>query len=246
MILLVAPLLLTFSGAAPSAAPAAPPAAALPVLALDLEAVNVAPDTARAVNRLVVAALGELTGLHVTSQEDMRTLANLDASRQALDCNAQSCLAEVAGALGASAVVFGSVTGLGSTTSITLSLFDSKTGLIKRRALETKNLDEVPAALRPALRELFVEAGLMTVEVPPPPPSPWVYAGIGTAAVGALALVGGVVTTTVCELQLQSATMPGAEKEPLQQAGQVGLVVAVVGALAGAAGTVMLMLPEGT
>lgn len=240
MILLVAPLLLALSADAPV------PTAPLPVLALDLEAVNVAPDTARAVNRLVVAALGELPGLHVTSQEDMRTLANLDAAKQAIDCSAQSCLAEVAGALGARAVVFGSVTGLGSTTSITLSLFDSQTGLIQRRAIETRQLDEVPAALRPALRALFVEAGLMKVELPPPPPSPWVYAGIGTAAVGALALVGGAVTTTVCELQLRSPTMAGAEKEPLQQAGQVGLVVAAVGALAGAAGTAMLILPEGT
>lgn len=240
MILLVAPLLLALSADAPV------PTAPLPVLALDLEAVNVAPDTARAVNRLVVAALGELPGLHVTSQEDMRTLANLDAAKQAIDCSAQSCLAEVAGALGARAVVFGSVTGLGSTTSITLSLFDSQTGLIQRRAIETRQLDEVPAALRPALRALFVEAGLIKVELPPPAPSLWVYAGIGTAAVGALALVGGAVTTTVCELQLRSPTMAGAEKEPLQQAGQVGLVVAAVGALAGAAGTAMLILPEGT
>lgn len=237
MTLLAAPLLLALA-----AAPA--PTAAVPVLALDLEAVNVPPDTARAVNRLVVAALGELKGLHVTSQDDLRTLANLDAAKQAMDCSAESCLAEMAGALGARAVVFGSVTGLGATTSITLSLFDSSKGAIQRRAIEARSLDEVPPALRPALRALFEDAGLIAPEVAPQGPSVLFLSGVGAAAIGGLALLGGATTTVVAEAQLQDATKPGPEKEPLQQVGQVGLVVAAAGAVVAAVGVALLLVPE--
>lgn len=230
--------------AAVPAPPAAQPAELL-VLVLDLEAVNVDADTARAIDRLLVAALGDLEGLQVTSQEDLRKLANLDAAKQAMDCAAQSCLAEMAGALGARAVVFGSVTGLGSTTSIALSLFDSKNGVIQRRTIEAKKLDDIPAELRPTLRAIFVDAGMLAPPAEAGGLSPMVLAGAGTASVGALALLGGLVTTTVCELQLQDASMPGPAKEPLQQIGRVGLVVAGVGTVVGAIGAVLLLLPEG-
>ncbi len=232
--------------AAASASQAAPTpvgAQRVAVLALDLEAVNVEAETTRAVSRLVAAALGELEGLHVTSQDDLRTLANLDAAKQAMDCDATSCLAELAGALGARAVVFGSVTGLGSTTTLALSLFDSKSGLIERRTVETKSVDELPGALRPALRELFIDAGLLA----PPAATSWsplIVAGAGTATLGALALVGGGVTSGVCEALLQDAAKPGVEKEPLQAAGRAGLIVAGAGAALGVVGAILLLLPE--
>ncbi|MCC7070346.1 MAG: hypothetical protein IT383_03430 [Deltaproteobacteria bacterium] len=218
---------------------------AVSVLALDLEAVNVEADTARAVTRLVAAALGELEGLRVTSQEDMRTLANLDAAKQSMDCDAKSCLAELAGALGARAVVFGSVTGLGSTTTLALSLFDSKSGLIARRTIEAKALDDIQPALRPALRELLLDAGLIAPPIAPVPLSPLVLAGGGAAALGGLALLGGGVTTGVCEILLNDAAKPGVEKEPLQLAGRAGLLVAGAGAVIGAVGVLLLLLPEG-
>lgn len=215
------------------------------VLVLDLESVNTDLDTTRAISRLVVASLGEIPGLQVTSQEDLRTLANLDAAKQALDCAAASCLADMAGALGARAVLFGSVTGLGGTTSIALSLYDSQSGRMQRRTVDARDLGAVPAALRPALRELLVDAGLLTVAQQPPGISPVVVGGVGAAGLGAALLVGGAVTTTVCELQLQDARKPGSEKEPLQQMGQAGLIAAGVGALVGAAGALLLLLPEG-
>ena len=249
MSLLLAPLLACLLGAAPSAPTAAAPHAAasapLLILALDLESVNSDPETTKAVGRLVVAALGELPEVQVTSQDDMRTLANLDAARQAMDCAATSCLADLAGALGARAVLFGSVTGLGGTTSIALSLYDSKTARISRRNVDAHELGAVPEALRPAVRALLTDAGLIREVEAPPGPSALFLGGVGAAAVGGTLLVGGAITTGVCELQLQQATMPGAEKEPLQQAGQLGLVTAAVGAVVGGVGAVLLFLPEG-
>lgn len=215
------------------------------MLALDLESVNSDPETTKAVSRLVVSALGEIPDVQATSQDDLRTLANLDAARQAMDCSATSCLAELAGALGARAVLFGSVTGLGGTTSIALSLYDSKSARISRRTVDAGDLGSVPTALRPAVRELLVDAGLLAIAAEPPGPSPLFLGGVGAAATGGALLVGGAVTTAVCELQLQDAKMPGAEKEPLQQVGLVGLGVAAAGALLGSVGIVLLMLPEG-
>lgn len=244
MLAVAAPLAIAMVTAAP--APVAPTMARLLVLALDLEAVNVEPDTARAIDRLLVASLGDLPGLQVTSQADLRKLADLDAAKQAVDCAAASCLAEMAGALGARAVVFGSVTGLGSTTSIAISLYDSKNGVIQRSTIEAKSLDDIPAALRPTLRDLFVDAGLIAPPAEAAAPSAARLAGAGSATAGALALVGGAVTTTICELQLQNAAMPGPEKEPLQQIGRAALVVAGIGAVVGAVGAVMLLLPEAT
>lgn len=246
---MVAPLtllaLLSAASAASSATPESVRVPRVPVLALDLDAVNVDAETTRAVSRLVAAALGEIEGVQVTSQDDLRTLANLDAAKQAMDCDAKSCLADIAGALGARAVVFGSVTGLGSTTTLALSLFDSTSGLIERRTVKAKTLDDIPAALRPALRELLVDAGLVAPPIASSSLSPLVMAGAGAATLGGLALVGGGVTTGVCELQLQDPAKPGVEKEPLQVAGRAGLIVAGVGAVVGVVGAVLLLVPEG-
>ncbi len=215
------------------------------VLALDLEGVNIEPETAKAIDRFVFAALSEVEGIEATSQQDIRTLSTLEAERQAVDCSASSCLAELAGAMGARAIVFGNVTRLGSTTSITLSLFDSQTGKMQRQNIEAHDLGEVAGALRPAVRALVVSAGLGSEAAHRgDPPSPFFVTGLVGVGVGGAVLLGGVGTTVFSEVMLDNADQPGREKESWQLYGRLGLGAAAVGAVVVGIGAVMLLLPE--
>lgn len=209
------------------------------VLALDVESVNVSPDTARVVTQLVVAALSEVEGLEHTTQGDLRRLANLEAAKQATDCSAASCLSEIADAMGARGVLFGSVTEVGASLSITVSLFDSRDAAMTRRIVDVRDLEEARVALRPAVRELVIEAGLVA---PPAPPSATFIGGASLAVGGGVLLVGGGATATVCELLLRDASKPGADKELLQGLGFLGIGVAAGGLVVGAVGGVLLAL----
>ncbi|MCC7073781.1 MAG: hypothetical protein IT383_20900 [Deltaproteobacteria bacterium] len=207
------------------------------MLALDVESVNVSPDTARVVTQLVVAALSEVEGLEHTTQGDLRRLANLEAAKQAMDCSDASCLSEIADAMGARGVMFGSVTEVGASLSITLSLFDSRGAAMTRRTVDVRDLEEARVALRPAVREIVIEAGLVA---PPAPPSASFTAGATLAAGGGVLLVGGGATAAVCELLLRDAGRPGPEKELLQGLGLLGVGVSAGGLVVGAVGGVLL------
>jgi hypothetical protein len=76
-----------------------------------------------------------------------------------MGCDEASCLAELAGAMGARLVVFGDANKLGTVTILTLSLFDSsKTQSVGRVSVQAATIEELPAKLPPAVRDLVREA----------------------------------------------------------------------------------------
>jgi hypothetical protein len=84
------------------------------------------PSDARTLSNVVTVSLDELGVFDVLSSADVRRVVTLEAEKQAMGCgDDSSCLAEVAGAMGASLVVYGELGTLGSVNVLTLSAFDA-------------------------------------------------------------------------------------------------------------------------
>ncbi len=168
------------------------------LLVLDLRVDDVAESTARTVQDLLTAEIAKLQRYDVISGADLARLVELETQRQLTDCDADdSCLAEIAGALGAERVVFGSVGRLGELTVISLSLFDTQAlRAVRRTTLQLADLGELPRRLPGAVAELFdgtrVEEPASIAEEPGGA-GPWL-AVAGGLGLGSAALLAGLGT----------------------------------------------------
>src|SRR6185437_8457381 len=95
-------------------------------IAVPAHASRVDKGTASLVTELVTASLAKSPQFDVLASADMRRQIEMEAYKQAIGCTEKaSCLAEVAGALGANVVVYGSIGKLDDVIILTLNLFDS-------------------------------------------------------------------------------------------------------------------------
>lgn len=203
------------AGAEPSAAPATQR-----VLVLDVEVVGTDAVDASAATRVMAAAAAEVPGYTVLSTADLRAMVNLEADRQNAGCTTNSCLTELADAMGAGLVMFGSVSTLGDTTTTTVSLYASATQAVQKRSF-TSSTNGIASPLR---------AATITLLRGREPPSPaLLIAGAGTAVVGGVA-------AGVGALQVGSATAES--KDLWLVVGRAGVVVAAVGVVVGVVGAV--------
>jgi len=190
-----------------SAAAAADDASRPRVLVLDPSSQVFDPATISTITSLLIVELSKEHRLDVISAGEVRKLAELEGEKQAIGCVDTSCLAELAGAMGARYVVFGDVGSLGSTVVLTLNLFDSQTTqALNRITVQSSNgITGLPAAvegrLAPLVAPLLKPATPPTTttttptptpapEAPPPPPAtttssgpgllPWLMIGGGT------------------------------------------------------------------
>lgn len=248
--MLAAPFMLTLAlaAAAPSGAALSQarggdtPAATQPaeaserprLLVLELERGNMDAASASTVNALLTTITARTaTGYDVVSSADMRRLMDMAATRESLDCDASgtSCLTELAAALGAERVVFGTLGQLGDTTIITLDLFDADAGTaVGRESLEVTSMDALPSALRKATAALFARDGAALVhraKVPEREPVPagivWgTWGGLGVAALG-------FAGAGLVELDLQSRMRAEADYTAAQGMGVTALAVGAAG-----------------
>lgn len=191
--------------AAEAPADAAPQTERLRVLVLDLTDTGaLGPNVVSTITGRIVVTLADVPSLDIVSGDDVRRLAELEADRQTIGCDEASCLAELAGALGARYVVFGQVGRLGELLIVNLSLFDSEEAQsVGRASAEASNLESLPGAIGPALRKLLAgvvsEADLAALPSEAPPIATAGSAGGGfpvlpaaIAGAGGLVLVAGV------------------------------------------------------
>lgn len=136
------------------------------VLVLDLKSNGVDEAAVRTLNSLVAVAAAEIPIFDVVSGADVQQMIALEAERQQLGCDAQgaSCLAELAGAIGAQVVLFGDVGKLGDLYVINLNLFDSiQLKSIGRATLNARDLGDLPPLLHDKIailaRPLLLAAG---------------------------------------------------------------------------------------
>ena len=125
--------------AAPSAADELPS-----VLMMDLKATYVDAKTVGLVQNLVSSELAQQKGFELITGADLRKMLALQSERQAMGCNAEdSCLSEIAGAMGARYVIYGEMGKLGSFYLLSLNLFDSQESKSTARAsIKGKSIDD--------------------------------------------------------------------------------------------------------
>lgn len=236
------------------------------VLVLSLEPQRVDPQLAAVLDGLITQRVSDVPSLEVVTSKDLQQLADLESQRMQTGCDTASCLAEIAGALGARYVIYGSVGRLGELLVVQLNLFDSEAGKAIARADaradgEAELAEGVPAAVEKIIAPLTGE-GLMSAEpvddasidtaaVAKPPASEdggvlgWTVLGAGAVVLsaGGVAALLAAVLAGGSELALSdtSGAVGGDNKSTLLLAGRIGLV-AVGGALvlAGAGGALMV------
>jgi hypothetical protein len=179
--------------------------APLRVLVLDFTATGVDEDTAALVGRVVAAEVARRSELEVLSADDLRRAMALEGEKQKIDCVTDSCLAEIAGALGAQLVIFGDVGALGDQLVLTLTLFDAHAAATRHRVSRVAPRDDVVAAAEAAggeiARELSDGASL------------WVYGGAATLAVGGLVTAASGAVLGAALWTRGQASSTGAEKD---------------------------------
>ena len=209
------------------------------VLVMDLEAVGVADNEASAATRVVAAAAAEVEGVVVMSAADLRRLAQLEGEKANVGCTSDTdCLADIAGALGAERVIFGSLSRLGGTTTVVLSLYDVSTHNAVRRSFDVADLNGLSALLRANTTALLMPTS--TTEPPPPAVTTSsknfvpLIAGVSAVAVGA-------GTAGLMEYFIQDSTGDGGTKEVCRYVGLGGAAVAVVGVVVAVIGGAMVV-----
>ncbi len=108
------------------------------------------------VDGLIANTISALPGVSALTSQDVQRIANLEADKALMGCEADTCLAEVANALGARYVVFGRVGRLNDVILLQLSLFDSvKATAIGRQEVRAADVGELDGAVQPAVRRLL-------------------------------------------------------------------------------------------
>ncbi len=120
-------------------------------------AVVVDANTAQALSELTTVAAARHKVFDVISSADVRRALELEANKQIAGCSeATSCMAEIAGAMGARYVVFGSVASIGTQILLSLNLFDSKLATSAGRvSIKAGSVDDLLAHVDGAVDELL-------------------------------------------------------------------------------------------
>ncbi len=90
------------------------------------------PKLAELVTDSLVANLTD-RGLTTITSKDVESALGFERQKQMLGCGSESCLAEIAGALGADRVVFGDVAQVQGLTIFSVQLFNTRTGSVEKR-----------------------------------------------------------------------------------------------------------------
>jgi hypothetical protein len=112
--------------------------------------------TADVVTELLLEALLNRHGVRALGPSDMKDMLDAEQQKMMLGCDQESCMAELAGAMGAERLIAGSVGMLGAMHVVTLKLIDTKSAQVTSRASRRFNkIEEVPEAIGPLVDDLL-------------------------------------------------------------------------------------------
>jgi hypothetical protein len=189
------------------------------VLVLEPVSTVIDTPTRETIASLVLHEVARDARFDVVSIADVRHLADLEGEKQAAGCSDNSCLAELAGALGARYVVFGAVGPLGRQFLLNLNVFDAAAATaVSRVQVRYGSVEELPdlvvAPVRELMSALAAAAQKVASEETPsraaPPPSatvttsnghgvpvlPWTLLGSGVLVGGAGLVLDQVMPTS--------------------------------------------------
>lgn len=184
--------------------PAQAPAPSVAVFTLQTAGSGVDEKTAQALTGAIVSELRKQGAFsRVVSSSELEALMGFERQKQLLDCNASSCMTEIAGSLGVDFLVVGSIAKLASSWLFNLKLINTQkaTAVVDfgerlKGADEDAVLDVIPRAVAQIAGAVKQQP---RAEVEPPAPAakkrgpnvPVLTAGGAGLGVGALVLLGG-------------------------------------------------------
>jgi TolB-like protein len=132
-------LALLLALAAADADAAAPVEQKCKAAVLDLQpGEGVTVERARSFTEVVASEVGQhLTSCTVLSRAEINALISFEVERQMSGCDKQSCLGEIADALGVDRVVLGTINRIDERTLVSLRLVDMKTMVVERRVTDS-------------------------------------------------------------------------------------------------------------
>jgi hypothetical protein len=214
------------------------------VLLLDLTTAGVPPEQVKVLDGSLAAALAD-QGVDAVTRADLRTMASVaaDLSTAGCDADSDSCLTELAAALGADLVLSGQVGRLDTTYVLQLSLFDANAGrAMAREELRGQALTLLADRIPDAVARLTDRAPLLktTATTTSSSASALMWVGGSALAVGATAAVvlGGL--TWVLDDSLSNPNPVASDRTFALQAEPWTLAGALVGVVTAATGGVML------
>lgn len=231
----VAPLALLFAAATAGAEEPAPASAIVikaTVLVLDLEAVGASKDDAHFVTAEIAKTLADAGTVEVLTATDLRRLAALESDKQAAGCEQTSCLAELANAMGAQYVVFGSLGRIDRDFVLEMSLFEAANAKnVGRRDARAASLTALHALVP---REVHALAGtLLPAYVEPAPDGGGllIFVGVVAGVGAAIALIGGGAAGLAAATVLD-AKAPASDRNGMKTVGAVSIIGAGLGGAA--------------
>lgn len=214
------PLACLLLGALPAVVRAQPDAPAdrapLRLAVYELQVDGVPPRVGRIVTDALTSELRKLQGLDAIGMDEIRSMLAHEATKQLVGCEADSCLTEIAGALGVDELVTGRLSRVGQTSVLSLRRLDMRrataAGSFEQR-LTPDDGEEFLAALGPAVERLYPERALLpsmrrgvadevALDLNPPPLPLWVFAT--TASGAALLALAGAAATVAAGLSYAS------------------------------------------
>jgi TolB-like protein len=166
------------------------------LLQMNLTANNVDPQTVNTIESFITVELDKHQSLKVLAGDDVKRMLDLESQKQAAGCDDDSsCLAEIAGALGADYVVTGQLGKLEKRLILTLNLFDAqKKEAVNRVTVKADTLDGMPEQVESAVSRLVdpISPGTGVSNEGEPGVLPWVLAGSGAVVMG-LGLISGLI-----------------------------------------------------
>lgn len=234
----------------------APPPETLPgvqapkktLLVLELEPIEVSPSTVRVINQLVTETYSRRPELHVVAASDLQKLLELEATKSSMGCDDATCLSEIAGAMGARYVVFGSVGRLGDLLVVTLNVFDAERAeAVQRHTIQVRDAERVPEELEvvvlgkersapsaPAASAVPAPEGAAQASDEPDEVPTLAFVGGGASALGALCLAGAGVGALLVD-----GTLGNPSAKPGDKSLALGAAPYLLGAAVG--GSVLLV-----
>lgn len=181
------------------AAPAVSEGPPIRIAVYDLEVEGLDERTARVLTDSVLFEVRKLSHISAIGMDEVRAMLDLEAQKAMVGCSAEdSCLADIAGALGVDGLVIGAVARVGSEDVFTLKRIDQRAaatvGNVTKR-LPAGDGEELLAAVGDIVAEVFPEYALREGKargvdpevgrrLNPPPLSPWVFwSGVGVTGV---------------------------------------------------------------
>ena len=201
----------------------------LQIAVYDIVATDIPAAVAPVVTDALTAELRKMTRASVISMEEVRQMLSYEADKKVMGCDADSCLTEIAEALGVDVVVTGSLSSVGDKSYVTFKRIEQQAGKVSQqysKTLDQAGGEEFLAILGDAVATLFPERNprdgqergvdaAMVARLNPPPLAPiWFWTG-GALTSTALVAAGVAGASTITQYMEFDAHRSGQKGTPV-------------------------------